>query len=100
MATVLINNSPLTPAHSLICPSLEENLPQVLTLNAIELSVNLLRCLEERKYRIGFNSPGALASVNHLHLHLLQLDCHLYVEDAVSIDIVYTLYVSLICLFF
>lgn len=88
---MLINNSPLTPTHSLICPSVEENLPQVLTLNAIELGVNLLRCLEERKYRIGFNSPGALASVNHLHLHLIQLDCQLYVENAVSIFIIYIL---------
>lgn len=84
VTTFLINNSPLTKFHSLICPRKSENLPQILTQECIELAIDLLTGLNERSYRIGYNSLGAFASVNHLHLHLIWLTEKLFVEDAVS----------------
>lgn len=91
--TFLINNSPLTPWHILICPDLEKCLPQVLTGDAIRFCVKLMLSTNDRKWRIGYNSPGALASVNHLHLHLMHVKHHLYVEDVVSATFCNAMYV-------
>lgn len=82
--TFLINNSPLTKYHSLICPNVTENLPQILTLNSIRFATDVIMGINDRNYRIGFNSLGAFASVNHLHFHLIWIEEQLYVETAVS----------------
>lgn len=82
--TFLVNNSPITKYHSLICPRLTENLSQVITRECIEFAIDLMTGLNERSYRIGYNSLGAFSSVNHLHLHLIHVTEKMYVEDAVS----------------
>ena len=82
--TFLVNNSPITKYHSLICPRLTENLSQVITRECIEFAIDLMTGLNERSYRIGYNSLGAFSSVNHLHLHLIHVPEKMYVEDAVS----------------
>lgn len=79
----IVNSSPLTPAHCLVCPDLRDNKSQVLTSEAIEFALDLLKKLGRRRFRIGFNSPGALASVNHLHLHLVDVPESLFVEECV-----------------
>lgn len=79
----LINNSPLTPQHSLICPNLAENRPQVLTKEAIRCACNILLGFADKNYHIGFNSPGAFASVNHLHMHLLYIETPLSIQNYV-----------------
>lgn len=82
--TFLVNNSPLTKYHSLICPRINESLPQILTKESIEFAIDAITGFNDRSYRIGYNSLGALASVNHLHMHLIHVPEKLYVEDAVS----------------
>ncbi|XP_055524152.1 GDP-D-glucose phosphorylase 1 [Wyeomyia smithii] len=82
LVSILINNSPLTRNHVLIVPDLTQNQPQVLTADSLTVAVQLMLKLADRNYRILYNSPGALASVNHLHLHLLHISHKLYVEDA------------------
>lgn len=84
LTTFLINNSPLTKYHSLICPRLKENLPQIITKESIELAIDIVTGLNNRSYRIGYNSMGAFASVNHLHMHLICVEEKLFIEDAVS----------------
>lgn len=84
LTTLLINNSPLTKYHTLICPRLNENLPQIITKECIELAIDMVTGLNNRSYRIGYNSMGAFASVNHLHMHLVCVEEKLFVEDAVS----------------
>lgn len=84
LTTFLVNNSPLTKYHSLICPRLTENLPQIITKESIELAIDIITGLNNRSYRIGYNSLGAFASVNHLHMHLICVEEKLFVEDAVS----------------
>lgn len=79
----LINNSPLTPYHSLLCPNITENRPQVLTKEAIQSACHILFGFADRKYHIGFNSPGAFASVNHLHMHLLYIETPLAIQNYV-----------------
>lgn len=80
----LVNNSPLTKFHSLLCPNITANQPQILTLAAVAFSVRLLQSFADNRYRIGYNSPGAYASVNHLHMHLIYLEERLFVEDVVN----------------
>lgn len=81
----IINNSPLTKYHTLICPNVERMLPQRITLDALRFCADFLLSLEGNHYfRIGYNSPGALASVNHLHLHLMLIEQKLYIDRAVS----------------
>lgn len=82
--TFLVNNSPITKYHSLICPRLTENLLQVITKESIEFAIDLMTGLNDRCYRIGYNSLGAFSSLNHLHMHLIHVTEKMYVEDAVS----------------
>lgn len=81
----IINNSPLTRTHILVVPNLRACLPQVMTREGLQLACKIIREIDDRTVRIGYNSPGALASVNHLHLHLLYVDRELYVETVVSL---------------
>ncbi|XP_054733321.1 GDP-D-glucose phosphorylase 1 isoform X1 [Anastrepha obliqua] len=82
--SLIINKSPLTQFHTLICPDVAAGQPQCLTPLALKFSISfLLNIADEKKaFRIGYNSPGALASVNHLHLHLLYITADLYVDKA------------------
>ncbi|XP_026479599.1 GDP-D-glucose phosphorylase 1 [Ctenocephalides felis] len=79
--TIIINASPLTIGHCLYCPSLNKCLPQVLTKTSIEAAVRLMWLGNNRDLRMGYNSLGALASVNHLHFHLLFVDHRLAIEN-------------------
>lgn len=84
ITTFLVNNSPLTKYHSLICPRLTDGLSQVITNECIELAIDIMSGFNDRCYRIGYNSLGALASVNHLHLHLMHIPEKLFLEEVVS----------------
>lgn len=78
--SLLINSSPLTRMHTLICPQRAANLPQILTAEAVRFAAQLLHSFGKPGWRIGYNSPGAWASVNHLHLHLLHRPERMYVD--------------------
>lgn len=93
--TCLINNSPLTKYHSLLCPRLADNLPQILIADLVEFCVRLLIGFADERFKIGYNSPGALASVNHLHAHLIYLENRLAIEDVVFVCFV-LFFISLI----
>lgn len=84
ITTFLVNNSPITKYHSLICPRLTDNQPQIITKESIEFAIDLITGFNDRSYRIGYNSLGAFSSVNHLHMHLINVPEKMYVEDAVS----------------
>jgi GDP-D-glucose phosphorylase len=79
----LINNSPLTKYHLLMVPNVKANYPQVMTLECLELGLTVMMNTKDKAIRLGYNSPGALASVNHLHLHMLLVERELYVESCV-----------------
>ncbi|XP_061395598.1 GDP-D-glucose phosphorylase 1 [Musca vetustissima] len=87
--SMIINNSPLTLYHTLICPDVHMGLPQRICERALRFCVAFLEDLmenDERNFRIGYNSPGALASVNHLHLHLMYIEKDLYI-DRVNLEL-------------
>ncbi|XP_034836496.1 GDP-D-glucose phosphorylase 1 [Maniola hyperantus] len=66
----VVNVSPISRYHTLLCPSLDKCLPQVVTKHSLEMVIDLLLLAEDCDLRIAFNSLCALASVNHLHYHL------------------------------
>ncbi|XP_062998349.1 GDP-D-glucose phosphorylase 1 [Elgaria multicarinata webbii] len=79
---VVINISPLQFGHSLLIPEPALSLPQILTPEVLHFGLDALLLSAHPGFRIGFNSLGAFASVNHLHLHGYYLDWELLVESA------------------
>ncbi|XP_044570573.1 GDP-D-glucose phosphorylase 1 isoform X2 [Drosophila ananassae] len=77
---MIINKSPITKYHTLICPEVEKNHVQRLNRDVLQFCVTFMRNIDDKYMRMGYNSPGALASVNHLHFHLLQMPHSLYVD--------------------
>ncbi|KAH9643711.1 hypothetical protein HF086_001821 [Spodoptera exigua] len=60
--TVLVNVSPISRYHSLLCPSVNKCLPQVVTLDSLKLMVQIMFYIEDGDVRIGFNSICGFAS--------------------------------------
>eukprot|EP00936_MAST-01D_sp_MAST-1D-sp1_P001893 g1893.t1 len=71
---LIVNVSPLTPGHFILAPFTALQLPQVLTADALLLGLVLVQSSRRFDFRVVFNSLGAWASVNHLHLHGVYLD--------------------------
>ncbi|KAK9394149.1 GDP-D-glucose phosphorylase 1 [Crotalus adamanteus] len=81
-ALVAINVSPLEQGHVLLIPDPALALPQILTPEALLVGLDAVLLSTHPGFRLGFNSLGAFASVNHLHLHCFYLDWELSVESA------------------
>ncbi|XP_032302826.1 GDP-D-glucose phosphorylase 1 [Coturnix japonica] len=79
---VAINVSPLLRGHVLLLPEPGLFLPQRLTPELLLAGLQLVLLSARPGFRVGFNSLGASASVNHLHLHGLDLPHPLLVESA------------------
>ncbi|XP_026318124.1 GDP-D-glucose phosphorylase 1 [Hyposmocoma kahamanoa] len=78
---LIVNVSPITRYHSLLCPSVNNNLPQWVTEDSLRLVLEVMFLAQDRNLRIGFNSLCAMASVNHLHYHLFLENHDLPVEN-------------------
>ncbi|MBN3308924.1 GDPP1 phosphorylase, partial [Amia calva] len=81
-ALVVINVSPLEMGHCLIVPEPSSGLPQVLSAAALRTGIESVFLSALPAFRVGFNSLGAFASVNHLHLHGYYLNHKLRIESA------------------
>ncbi|XP_058398462.1 GDP-D-glucose phosphorylase 1 [Diceros bicornis minor] len=81
---VVINVSPLEWGHVLLVPEPACGLPQRLLPGALQAGVEAVLLSSHPGFRVGFNSLGGLASVNHLHLHGYYLAHRLPVEGAPS----------------
>ncbi|NXJ16670.1 GDPP1 phosphorylase, partial [Odontophorus gujanensis] len=66
---VVINVSPLERGHVLLLPEPSLCLPQILTPELLRVGLEAVLLSAQPGFRVGFNSLGASASVNHLHLH-------------------------------
>ncbi|NXK57064.1 GDPP1 phosphorylase, partial [Chauna torquata] len=78
----VINVSPLERGHVLLLPEPALGLPQALTPQLLRFGLEALLLSAHPGFRVGFNSLGASASVNHLHLHGFYLGHPLLVESA------------------
>ncbi|XP_019495754.1 PREDICTED: GDP-D-glucose phosphorylase 1 [Hipposideros armiger] len=81
---VVINVSPLEWGHVLLVPEPSRGLPQRLLPGALRAGLEAVLLSSHPGFRVGFNSLGGLASVNHLHLHGYYLSHRLPVEGAPS----------------
>lgn len=81
---VVINVSPLEWGHVLLVPEPTRGLPQRLLPAALRAGLEAVLLSSHPGFRVGFNSLGGLASVNHLHLHGYYLAHRLPVEGAPS----------------
>ncbi|XP_043210511.1 GDP-D-glucose phosphorylase 1-like [Amphibalanus amphitrite] len=79
---VMINVSPIGRSHVLLLPRLSQLRPQLLDPRGLQMMLHCLLLSRDSGLRGMFNSLGALASVNHYHLHLYRLPRTLYVETA------------------
>ncbi|XP_007906745.1 GDP-D-glucose phosphorylase 1 [Callorhinchus milii] len=79
---LVINVSPLEYGHVLAVPDPARGLPQVLTPDLLRIALELVFLSSDPGFRVGFNSLGAFASVNHLHIHGYYLQYELEVEWA------------------
>jgi len=68
---VVINVSPLCPNHCIIPLFPQEELPQTIGQDIIMLLLQVFKISNSKELKIGYNSLGAFASVNHLHFQLL-----------------------------
>ncbi|KAM4826197.1 GDP-D-glucose phosphorylase 1 isoform 1-T3 [Thomomys bottae] len=84
---VVINVSPLERGHVLLVPEPARGLPQRLLPGALRAGLEAVLLSVHPGFRVGFNSLGGLASVNHLHLHGYYLDHRLPVEQAPSVPL-------------
>ncbi|KAF6735633.1 GDP-D-glucose phosphorylase 1 [Oryzias melastigma] len=78
---VLVNVSPLEFGHCLFVLDPLRCFPQILIKSAIQISIESVLLSSDPGFRVGFNSLGAFASVNHLHLHGYYLDHELKIES-------------------
>lgn len=81
---VMVNVSPLEWGHVLLVPEPARGLPQRLLPGALRAGLEAVLLSSHPGFRVGFNSLGGLASVNHLHLHGYYLAHRLPVEGAPS----------------
>jgi GDP-D-glucose phosphorylase len=79
-ATIIINSSPIEFCNALLVPHLDECKPQIFTAESLRLAICVLALSGHQTLRLGFNSLGAMASVNHLHWHLYYYDYDLLIE--------------------
>ena len=81
---VLINVSPIEYGHVLLCPRVSEMLPQQIFADA--LIPPLRMCAESKNpyFRVGYNSLGAYATINHLHFQAYYLMEAFPIERALS----------------
>ncbi|XP_058966097.2 GDP-D-glucose phosphorylase 1-like [Pocillopora verrucosa] len=82
---LIINNSPIEYGHSLLVPSINSCLPQILTEEALLLSMETAMLSSHRGLRVGFNSLCAYSSVNHLHFHIWYSEHPSYLE---TVDVI------------
>lgn len=82
---IIINVSPLEYGHTLLLPALFSCLPQVATLESVQLILEVLLLSGSPALRVGFNGLCAYASVNHLHYHLYYLQ-HCMLLEHVKVD--------------
>lgn len=67
---VMINVSPIEYGHVLLVPSVLEKLPQLITPATMLLAIQFTIAVDNPYFRLGYNSLGAYATINHLHFQV------------------------------
>ncbi|KAJ7298691.1 hypothetical protein O6H91_16G032700 [Diphasiastrum complanatum] len=79
---VVINVSPIEYGHVLLVPKVLDHLPQKLEPETFLLALNFAVEMDNPYFRLGYNSLGAFATINHLHFQAYYLAAPFAVERA------------------
>ncbi|XP_028769855.1 GDP-L-galactose phosphorylase 1-like [Neltuma alba] len=77
---VAINVSPLEYGHVLLIPRILDCLPQRIDHGSFLLAMHMAKEAVDPYFRVGYNSLGAFATINHLHFQAYYLAAPLPVE--------------------
>jgi len=102
---VLVNLSPLMPGHCVVPLWSEEGQSQLLFTPQHMAAATEVAIAAGHTSRVGFNSLGAFASINHLHVHIMPLSAGgaeddengvgFPIENAASKETLYSGYMSI-----
>lgn len=81
-SVVAINVSPIEYGHVLLIPRVLECLPQRIDRDSLLLAVQMAIEAENPYFRLGYNSLGAFATINHLHFQAYYLAMPFPIEKA------------------
>ncbi|MCO5603573.1 hypothetical protein L7F22_057724 [Adiantum nelumboides] len=85
---VIINVSPIEYGHVLLVPKIADRIPQRIDKDSLHLAINMAVEAQNPFFRLGYNSLGAFATINHLHFQAYYLAAPFPVERASSIPLV------------
>ncbi|KAL6840349.1 hypothetical protein ACP4OV_030159 [Aristida adscensionis] len=83
-SAILINVSPIGYCHVLLTPRIQDCLPQRIDQESFLLAMYTAREARTPFFRVGYNSMGAFATINHLHFQAYYLKAQYPVEKARS----------------
>ncbi|KAG9129762.1 hypothetical protein Leryth_015460 [Lithospermum erythrorhizon] len=81
-SVVAINVSPIEYGHVLLIPCLLDCLPQRIDRDSFMLALRWAKEAADPYFRVGYNSLGAFATINHLHFQAYYLSVPFPVEKA------------------
>eukprot|EP00210_Caulerpa_lentillifera_P006859 g6556.t1 len=81
---VMINVSPIEYGHVLLVPKVLDRLTQIVTSETMLLALQFTVAVDSPYFRLGYNSLGAYATINHLHYQGYYLMAPYPVERAVT----------------
>ncbi|XP_042485477.1 GDP-L-galactose phosphorylase 2-like [Macadamia integrifolia] len=83
-SVVVINVSPIEYGHVLLIPRILECMPQRIDRESFLLALHMAAEAENPYFRLGYNSLGAFATVNHLHFQAYYFAMPFPIEKAPS----------------
>ncbi|GER43918.1 GDP-L-galactose phosphorylase 1 [Striga asiatica] len=83
-SVVAINVSPIEYGHVLLVPQILERLPQRIDRDSFFLALQMAEEAGNPYFRLGYNSLGAFATINHLHFQAYYLAAPFPIERAPS----------------
>ncbi|KAL6905502.1 hypothetical protein ACP4OV_003103 [Aristida adscensionis] len=81
---VAINVSPIEYGHVLLIPRVLDRLPQRIDQESLLLALQMAAEAASPYFRLGYNSLGAFATINHLHFQAYYLSVPFPVEKAAT----------------
>lgn len=85
---VIINVSPIEYGHILLVPRVLDNLTQLVDEETMTLALHFAKEADNPCLRVGYNSLGAYATINHLHFQAYYLNEVLPCERVNSIPLI------------
>ncbi|KAI3451834.1 hypothetical protein Pfo_008499 [Paulownia fortunei] len=81
-SVVAINVSPIEYGHVLLIPHVLDCLPQKIDSDSLLLALHLAKEASDPFFRVGYNSLGAFATINHLHFQAYYLSVPFPIEKS------------------